>query len=42
MKLSKQHQLSFAQQLLNLLNAGLALLNAIELIRSSTPKARQA
>jgi len=37
MALSKQCQLSFAQQLLNLLDAGLALLNAIELIQSSAP-----
>ena len=38
MILSKQSQLAFAQQLLTLLNAGLALLNAIELIQSSAPK----
>ncbi|ANI98798.1 secretion system protein [Polynucleobacter wuianus] len=38
MALSKQAQLDFAQQLLTLLNAGLALLNAIELIQSSAPK----
>lgn len=37
MTLSKQSQLDFAQQLLTLLNAGLALLNAIELIQSSAP-----
>ena len=41
MALSKQEQLNFAQQLLTLLNAGLALLNAIQLIYSSTPKNRQ-
>lgn len=41
MRLSKQHQLDFAQQLLNLVNAGLALLNAIELIYSSSPKSEQ-
>ncbi len=41
MALSKQEQLNFAQQLLTLLNAGLALLNAIQLIYSSTPKTRQ-
>lgn len=38
MILSKQSQLDFAHQLLTLLNAGLALLNAIELIQSSAPK----
>lgn len=38
MALDKQCQLDFAQQLLNLLEAGLALLNAIELIQSSAPK----
>jgi type IV pilus assembly protein PilC len=38
MALSKQQELAFAQQLLSLLNAGLALLNAIELIESSAPK----
>ena len=38
MALSKQSQLNFAQQLLTLLDAGLALLNAIELIQSSAPK----
>ena len=38
MTLSKQSQLDFAQQLLTLLNAGLALLNALELIQSSAQK----
>lgn len=38
MAVSKQDQLDFAQQLLSLLNAGLALLNAIELIYTSAPK----
>jgi type IV pilus assembly protein PilC len=38
MALNKQSQLDFAQQLLTLFNAGLALLNAIELIQSSAPK----
>jgi type IV pilus assembly protein PilC len=38
MKLSKQSQLDFAQQLLTLFNAGLALLSAIELIQLSAPK----
>jgi type IV pilus assembly protein PilC len=38
MALSKQQELAFAQQLLSLLNAGIALLNAIELIESSAPK----
>ena len=37
-KLSKQDQLHFAQQLLTLLQAGLALLNAIELIQQTAPK----
>jgi len=37
-KLSKQEQLHFAQQLLSLLQAGLALLNAIELIYQTAPK----
>jgi len=37
-KLSKQDQLHFAQQLLTLLQAGLALLNAIELIHQTAPK----
>lgn len=37
-KLSKQEQLHFAQQLLSLLKAGLALLNAIELIYQTAPK----
>jgi type IV pilus assembly protein PilC len=41
MALSKQSQLDFAQQLLSLLNAGLALLNAIELIYASSPKQQQ-
>lgn len=36
--LSKQEQLHFAQQLLSLLQAGLALLNAIELIYQTAPK----
>ncbi|MBU3616603.1 type II secretion system F family protein [Polynucleobacter sp. JS-Polo-80-F4] len=39
MALSKQDQLHFAEQLLMLLEAGLPLLNAIELIYSSAPKA---
>ena len=38
MALSKQDQLQFAEQLLTLLEAGLPLLNAIELIYSSAPK----
>lgn len=38
MALDKQCQLDFAQQLLNVLDAGLALLNAIELIQASAPK----
>lgn len=38
MALSKQSQLDFAQQLLTLLNAGLALSNAIEIIQSSAQK----
>ena len=37
-KLSKQNQLHFAQQLLTLMQAGLALLNAIELIEQTAPK----
>ena len=37
-KLSKQGQLHFAQQLLSLMQAGLALLNAIELIYQTAPK----
>jgi len=37
--LSKEEQLHFAQQLLSLLHAGLPLLNAIELLYQSTPKA---
>ena len=37
-KLSKPDQLSFARQLLTLLEAGLALLNAIELIHQTAPK----
>lgn len=37
-KLSKQEQLHFAQQLLSLLQAGLALLHAIELIYQTAPK----
>jgi type IV pilus assembly protein PilC len=39
MALSKQDQLHFAEQLLTLLEAGLPLLNAIELIYSTAPKA---
>lgn len=39
MALSKQEQLHFAEQLLTLIEAGLPLLNAIELIYSSAPKA---
>ena len=39
MALNKQNQLHFAEQLLTLLEAGLPLLNAIELIYSSAPKA---
>jgi type IV pilus assembly protein PilC len=39
MALNKQDQLHFAEQLLTLLEAGLPLLNAIELIYSSAPKA---
>jgi type IV pilus assembly protein PilC len=38
MALSKSDQLTFAQQLLSLLAAGLPLLNAMELILTSTPK----
>ena len=41
MALSKQDQLNFAQQLLSLLHAGLALLNAIELIYASSSKQHQ-
>jgi type IV pilus assembly protein PilC len=37
-QLSKQDQLGFARQLLTLLQAGLALLNAIELIYQTAPK----
>ena len=37
-RLSKQDQLGFARQLLTLLQAGLALLNAIELIYQTAPK----
>jgi len=37
-KLTKQEQLHFAQQLLSLLQAGLALLNTIELIYQTAPK----
>ena len=36
-KLSRQNQLHFAQQLLTLMQAGLALLNAIELIQQTAP-----
>ena len=39
MALKKQDQLRFAEQLLSLLDAGLPLLNAIEIIYSSAPKA---
>lgn len=39
MALSNQEQLHFAEQLLTLLEAGLPLLNAIELIYSNAPKA---
>jgi type IV pilus assembly protein PilC len=39
MALNKQGQLHFAEQLLTLLEAGLPLLNAIEVIYSSAPKA---
>ena len=39
MALNKQDQLHFADQLLTLLEAGLPLLNAIELMYSSAPKA---
>ena len=39
MALSKQDQLHFAEQLVTLLEAGLPLLNAIEIIYSSAPKA---
>ena len=38
MAISKLDQLTFAQQLLSLLTAGLPLLNAMELIRASAPK----
>lgn len=38
MAVNKLDQLTFAQQLLSLLTAGLPLLNAIELIRASGPK----
>ncbi|QWD64240.1 type II secretion system F family protein [Polynucleobacter sp. MWH-UH2A] len=38
MALSAQYQLAFSEQLLTLLNAGLPLLNAIQLIQSSAPK----
>ena len=38
MALRKSDQLTFAQQLLSLLNAGLALLNAMELILATAPK----
>jgi len=41
MALNKQSQLEFAQQLLTLLNAGLALLNALALIQASAPRAWQ-
>ena len=38
MALSAQCQLAFSEQLLTLLNAGLPLLNAVQLIQSSAPK----
>ena len=38
MALNKQGQLHFAEQLLTLLEAGLPLLNVIELIYSTAPK----
>jgi type IV pilus assembly protein PilC len=38
MALSKSDQLTFAQQLLSLLAVGLPLLNAMELILTSSPK----
>lgn len=38
MAMNKQDQLHFAQQLLSLLSAGLALLNALELMHSCAPK----
>ena len=38
MALSKSDQLTFAHQLLSLLAAGLPLLNAMELILTSSPK----
>lgn len=41
MAINKQDQLDFAQQLFSLLNAGLALLNAIELIYTCAPKQHQ-
>ena len=41
MALNKQAQLDFCEQLLTLLDAGLALLNAIELIQSSAAKSWQ-
>ena len=41
MALSKSDQLTFAQQLLSLLTVGLPLLNAMELILTSSPKQRQ-
>lgn len=41
-KLSKSEQLHFAQQMLVLLQAGLPLLNAIQLLIQSTPKSWQA
>ena len=41
MAVKKSDQLAFAQQLLALLGAGLPLLNAIELIHTTTPQNRQ-
>ena len=38
MALSTEYQLVFSEQLLTLLNAGLPLLNAVQLIQSSAPK----
>jgi type IV pilus assembly protein PilC len=38
MALNSQSQLAFSEQLLTLLNAGLPLLNAVQLIQSSAPK----
>ena len=41
MALSTQSQLAFSEQLLTLLNAGLPLLNAVQLIQSSADKDSQ-